>query len=277
MSPSWLFPIAQYEQGFTTAGWEGGFQNITHIPLADKPLGVHKSGGQLPHNVVFPPPPLALADGETLPQLAWESFFPQGSINPAGDVKGGFGFYLTGPPGFAARLETATEALFSYKVMFEDGFEWVKGGKLPGAFGGVGDASYRCSGGRQDDRCKCFSLRLMWRANGRGEIYSYIPLNQTNEDRMLEIPLSHKNPDFGFSVGRGAFSFPKGVWTTVAERVKLNTIGQADGEVELWINGTSIVTVKGLILREDAASHIKGAHFQTFFGGMYVFAAVVHF
>lgn len=133
MSPSWLFPVAQYEQGFTTAGWEGGFQNITHVPLADKPLGVHKSGGQLPHNVVFPPPPRAVADGETIPQLAWESLFPQGSINPAGDIKGGFGFYLTGPPGFAARLETATEALFSYKVMFEDGFEWVKGGKLPGA------------------------------------------------------------------------------------------------------------------------------------------------
>jgi hypothetical protein len=47
--------------------------------------------------------------------------------------------------------------------MFEEDFEFVLGGKLPGIFGGVGDLSYRCSGGRKDDRCKCFSLRLMWR------------------------------------------------------------------------------------------------------------------
>lgn len=67
------------------------------------------------------------------------------------------------------------------------------------------------------------------RGGARGELYPYIPLNDTNTDRMLEIPNSHKNPDFGFSVGRGAFKFPKGAWTTVAERVKLNTVGYADG------------------------------------------------
>jgi hypothetical protein len=39
------------------------------------------------------------------------------------------------------------------------------------------------------------------------------------------------------------------------------------GEIQLWINGTSVINVSGLMLREDEASHIKGMHFQTFFGG----------
>jgi len=195
-------------------------------------------------------------------------FFPEGSINPSGTIPGGFGFYLSGPSNFAKRLESATEALFSYRVMFEEGWEWMKGGKLPGLFGGVGDLSYRCSGGRQDERCQCFSLRLMWRTAGKGEIYAYIPLNDTNRDRLLEVPPeSHENSEYGFSVGRGAFKFPKGAWTAIAERVKLNTVGQADGEIQLWINGTSVINISGLILREEEESHIKGVHFQTFFGG----------
>jgi hypothetical protein len=33
--------------------------------------------------------------------------------------------------------------------------------------GGIGDLSYRCSGGRQDERCKCFDVRLMWRYIGQ--------------------------------------------------------------------------------------------------------------
>lgn len=132
MTSSWLFPISHYEQAFTTARLKehGG---ITHVPLADTALGVHKSGSKLPHKVVCPPTPQTTADGERAPQIAWEAFFPRGSINPAGEIPGGFGFYLRGPAGFASRLETATEVLFSYKVMFEEGWEWVKGGKLPGA------------------------------------------------------------------------------------------------------------------------------------------------
>jgi hypothetical protein len=39
------------------------------------------------------------------------------------------------------------------------------------------------------------------------------------------------------------------------------------GELQLWINGECVIHAKGLIFREDEASHIKGMHFQTFFGG----------
>ena len=39
------------------------------------------------------------------------------------------------------------------------------------------------------------------------------------------------------------------------------------GELQLWINGISVIHVSGLIFREDQTSLIKGMHFQTFFGG----------
>jgi hypothetical protein len=39
------------------------------------------------------------------------------------------------------------------------------------------------------------------------------------------------------------------------------------GELQLWINGKCVIHAKGLIFREDETSHIKGMHFQTFFGG----------
>ena len=68
------------------------------------------------------------------------------------------------------------------------------------------------------------------RNGGKGEIYAYILPNKSNTDRLLEVPPeSLENPDFGFSVGRGAFKFPKDTWTSIAERVKLNTVGKADG------------------------------------------------
>lgn len=81
------------------------------------------------------------------------------------------------------RVDAEDEVVCGYEVMFEDGFEWVKGGKLPGVCaypgiiiimgiliwgcdridGGVGDLAYGCTGGRKEQRCSCFDLRLMWR------------------------------------------------------------------------------------------------------------------
>ena len=40
------------------------------------------------------------------------------------------------------------------------------------------------------------------------------------------------------------------------------------GEVEVYIDGTSVLRATSLVLREDPASRIRGMHFQTFFGGV---------
>ncbi|TFY77928.1 hypothetical protein EWM64_g6086 [Hericium alpestre] len=261
---------------FTTSTALARERSIELVQLNDKSLGVHKlsSPKVLTHRVVKPPAPSQSdAPADQIPVEAWEAFYPAGSINPSAPIKGGFGFYLSGPPQFSEELNKngAVEAVMGYEVMFEEGWQWAKGGKLPGVFGGMGDFAYRCTGGRSDDRCKCFDIRLMWRADGLGELYTYLPMNETNSTQLLAVPpFSRQNPDSGFSVGRGAWTFRPGRWTKVAIRVKLNDVGAANanaGELELWIDGKSVISVTGLIHRDDPASHIKGMHIQTFFGG----------
>jgi len=154
-------------------------------------------------------------------------------------------------------------------VMFEPGFDFNRGGKLPGLYGGTTpEIAYGCLGGRQEGRDKCFSLRLMWRKNGQGEIYAYLPHNEQNKEVLLNVPpKSHLNPDYGFSVGMGSWKFVPGEWAVIAQRIKLNDVGYANGELDLWVNGEKVISAEGVIMREDEACVARGAHFQTFFGG----------
>ena len=62
-----------------------------------------------------------------------------------------------------------------------------------------------------------------------GELYAYVPQNDANALALKSVPHSHQNPDYGFSVGRGLWTFEAGKWTAIAERVKMNTVGHADG------------------------------------------------
>ncbi|EKM53798.1 polysaccharide lyase family 14 protein [Phanerochaete carnosa HHB-10118-sp] len=263
-----LFPIphAQIVSGFTTAP-AVSLAHVAHVALSDSNLGVHKVSRHS-HDVVVPP------YADSAHPAAWEAVFAQGSINPGNKTAppGGFGFYMHGPETWRHELERCggrQEVVMSYEVLFEDGWEWQRGGKLPGIYGGIGAFAYGCSGGRQESRCKCFDLRLMWRQGGKSELYAYIPLNDTNTAALLNVPQSHRNPDYGFSVGRGLWTFAPGHWTVVAERVRMNTVGHADGEIEVFIDGQSVLHATGLILRDtDAAeSSVQGLHFQTFFGG----------
>jgi hypothetical protein len=163
--------------------------NVISIPMDDELLGVHKASPKTPaRKLVIPPAPSGNDRPDDLPPpaTAWEAFYPVGSINPNGDIPGGFGLYLSGPPEFRAMLQGmsdnsgAKEAIFSYRMMLQQDWEWVKGGKLPGickpiefvlnlfsdvrySDGGEGEKSYGCTGGRQEQRCKCFNLRPMWR------------------------------------------------------------------------------------------------------------------
>ncbi|KAJ7160157.1 polysaccharide lyase family 14 protein [Mycena filopes] len=270
MELSHLIPVHSFRSGFTACP-SLVLPKIQRVALKDADLGVHKVNPRTNHTLV-PPPPTEDSDSEwPTPSSAWEALYPEGSINPSAPIPGGFGFYLSGPSEFASKLHSgATHVILSYRMTLQSDWEWVKGGKLPGIFGGEGESSYACTGGRQHDRSKCFNVRPMWRAKGLGELYMYIPLTETNRERLLAVPPSSKeNTDYGFSVGRNAFNFDMaiGKWISLAFRVKLNAIGAEDGELELWVDGKSVINVTGLTLRDSDSARIKGAHFQTFFGG----------
>lgn len=115
-----LFPTGHtYAHGFTTASGVS-VSGVSSTSLSDSSLNVIKSG-QLAHTVVT-------ENGKT----AWRADYPEGSWNPDNTPVGGFGFYLGGSDAFMDALPSAKQVVFSYSVMFQSGFEWNKGGKMPG-------------------------------------------------------------------------------------------------------------------------------------------------
>jgi hypothetical protein len=112
----------------------------------------------------------------------------------------------------------------------------------------------------------------MWRSGGIGELYTYLPQftipgYEANEAQCHVPPYSECNPDYGNSVGRGAFNFTSGNRGTVAMRVLLNDAGVANGELEIWYNGDRVIILDRVIIRDSCESRIRGLMMQTFFGG----------
>jgi len=158
-----------------------------------------------------------------------------------------------------------TTACLGYKLKFESSFDWVKGGKLPGLAGFVG-AQTGCSGGKHSPNC--FSTRYMWRREGFGTIYAYIP----SKGIRCNDPDVTCNSEYGNDLGNDIYQFPKGQWVSVFQEVKLNDIGKSNGYVKVWFNTNRNVnaptyTYDKAVIRELAGVKINAIMFSTFFGG----------
>lgn len=140
----------------------------------------------------------------------------------------------------------ADTLVLRYYVRFPDGFDFVKGGKLPGLFGGT-----VTSGQHIPDGSNGFSTRLMWRTDGEGEVYAYLP----------------SSVQHGTSIGRGQWVFPTGKWTEVRQEVRLNSPDREDGEVAVWVDGRMVLDSAGIRFRTSEELGIEGVFFSTFFGG----------
>ncbi|KXN90399.1 hypothetical protein AN958_04268 [Leucoagaricus sp. SymC.cos] len=247
-----LFPVSGSPRWTTLGGASGS------LGLSDATLRPFKVTTRCPYTYENSP------DGIK----SLKAHYPKGSYKPSADPCGGVSFYAPGPA--SVDLSTAKEALFSYSVYFPSGFDFVKGGKLPGLYGGDdADTAVSCSGGRKD--VTCWSARLMWRTDGAGEVYLYLPPYDVAQfavnKKLCSMPNSVCDSTYGISVNRGAFKFATGGWTTVAERVKLNDVGQANGEIELFVDGKSVISVSGVIIKDADAGRIRGMQVQSFFGG----------
>ncbi|KAG6831082.1 hypothetical protein H0H87_006198 [Tephrocybe sp. NHM501043] len=184
--------------------------------------------------------------------------YPKGSY--AGANIAGWTFEASG--GSSIDIESAREVKFSYQVKFPKGFDFVLAGKLPGLYGGENrDVATKCTGGHHDD--KCWSARLMWRKDGEGELYAYLP----TANQKLAICKGKCDIKYGASLGTGSWKFEPGEWTQLSERVKLNAVGKMDGEIEVFVGGKSVIHEKGISLRESDKGRIMGAMIHTFFGG----------
>jgi hypothetical protein len=157
-----------------------------------------------------------------------------------GGPEGGLQAYLELPEGPVEALDLI------YRVRFPPDFDFVKGGKLPGLYGGTATG-----GGEIPDGTDGFSTRYMWRAGGAGEVYAYLPTSRGH----------------GTSLGRGCWWFEPGRWTEIHQRVLLNRPDAADGRVLIWQDGRLVLDASGLRFRTTGELRIDGLFFSTFFGG----------
>ncbi|MGA8207280.1 MAG: polysaccharide lyase [Candidatus Dormiibacterota bacterium] len=138
-----------------------------------------------------------------------------------------------------------TSATLTYRVRFPNSFQFVRGGKLPGFYGGVEPFS---GGGHN---AQGWSARLMWRPEGAGEIYAYFA----------------GTTGYGLQIGLGSFYWPaNGQWQTVSLHVVINSPGQSNGQAVLSINGHVVIEAGGLNIT-TTATPIDGLFFSSFYGG----------
>ena len=156
------------------------------------------------------------------------------------------------------RFPSSNQKFISYWLRFSDNFDWggrLEGGKLPGLAGGD-----NCSGGGACTGYNGFTARLMWRPGGKGVLYLYHMDKPGDFGQDIDL----RNSD-----GSNLF-FQKGQWVHIAERVKINSVSggnaNADGEVEVWVNGERALLRTGLRFRRNS-DRVDNLYFSTFHGG----------
>eukprot|EP01134_Creolimax_fragrantissima_P005703 CFRG5703T1 len=154
-----------------------------------------------------------------------------------------------------------------YQVYFPSGFDFQQGGKLPGLHGG----NLRCSGLRAANGVDCFSTRMMWRADGAGEAYMYVPIEDQAEEfcrscvNIKERTCSSDHETC--SLQRGSFYFKTGRWTSIRQYVQLNTPGKRNGIFRLYVDGALTIEKTQVFYRSTNSLTVDGLVFSTFFGG----------
>ncbi|KAI8909432.1 hypothetical protein DFJ77DRAFT_433363 [Powellomyces hirtus] len=189
-----------------------------------------------------------------------EVTYPAGSRNPKNGPVGGTGFFAA-----PISLKGAKTVTLSFQILFPKGFNFVKGGKLPGLYGG----RTGCSGG--DSALDCFSTRFMFRTKGLGEIYLYVDRKLQDKSFCQVKPVTLCNPQYGASMGRGAYSFTPGSWMSLTQTITLNTFKgkkpNKDGRVQVYANGKKVIDFDKVVFIPKPTIGFEGIDFETFFGG----------
>ena len=137
----------------------------------------------------------------------------------------------------------ATSVELKYPAVFDKDFDWVKGGKLPGLWGGAPGAG----GGEWND--KGYSFRVMFREGGQAVAYIYMCTDQgtySGDEKCKLVKnqgkgfddIAHHTNGAGIDLWRQSkMKFVKGSVNTVAIKLTVNSPGKADGLVQLTVNG----------------------------------------
>ncbi|CAO3590532.1 unnamed protein product [Absidia cylindrospora] len=250
LTKSWSFPFpnttmenSQDAQWYITADWKKAtsqFYGGGDVSFVNDPISSNNSSSSQALRVLY----------------GMGSYAPTGTKSNLGSV-GGTEFFSQ-PFGNASY----DSVLLRYDLAFDNSFQWVQGGKLPGVFGG--EPGSGCSGGNAASGSNCFSVRLMWRQNGAGEAYAYIP---NAKDVCQQQKTVTCNDQYGTSFSRGVINFQQNKWTTMEMYIKVNNASASDGVLKVWQDGNVIVNQNQVQYRTSNAIAASSLFFSTFFGG----------
>mmetsp|Transcript_32494 Transcript_32494/g.97785 ORF Transcript_32494/g.97785 Transcript_32494/m.97785 type:complete len:396 (-) Transcript_32494:68-1255(-) len=143
-------------------------------------------------------------------------------------------------------------ATLSYRIKFGQGFNFVKGGKIPGLVGG--DAN---TGGSSPDGTDGWSARMMWYRDGAINQYVYHPDYQDGYGEYFQWT----------DEGGNALHFEPDRWYALKHEIVMNTPGQNDGVIRAWLDGQPALEVTTFRFRDVDTFAIDTLYFSTFFGG----------
>lgn len=165
--------------------------------------------------------------------------YPAGSVGPG---EGGAQWWVDFDRSYG-------ELYLAYRVRFGEGFDFVRGGKLPGLMGGTGN-----TGGERPSGLDGWSARMMWRTGGEAVQYVY----HVNQPTIY-------GEDFPWDAG-GTRAFDA-TFHTVEHHVVMNTPAIDDGSIRGYWDGALALDRGELRFRDVDTFAIDGFYFSTFFGG----------
>jgi hypothetical protein len=166
---------------------------------------------------------------------------------------GGGQFYTSFAAMGQSGLANSQVLYLRYYVKFPAGFDFGRGGKLPGLYGGPISQE---SGGRHG---QAFSTRYMWRDHAvAGSLKNCSPALACSEVYLYSPQVSN---GYGQDIGGTWHWQGDGSWHMVEQRVDRST-----GDITVWYDGVQVLSAVGAL---GGVSDIpfSGLLFSTFFGG----------
>ena len=186
--------------------------------------------------------------------------YPQYSCSPGDTYKGDkpYSSGLAGQPrptggmNFPVKLGSCIAAKCKYYVKFPTGFDFRRGGKLPG----LSSYNITASGGNQSTAGDTsFTARLMWQQGGNITPYAYTAEN-----------LTRWGTTYGTGFGK-SLPITTDVWYKIEETISLNNIGKSDGSCLITVNDIVLCDIKDIVWRTNSNLKIEGVFMSSFFGG----------
>ncbi len=162
--------------------------------------------------------------------------YPKGAVGPR---KGGIQFNRT--------FKDVDSCYLDYYIKFDDKFDFVLGGKLPGLTSG----GEKYTGGIHPSKGEGWSARYMWLNRGAIVVYFYYLDMKSKWGDALNLYTR----------------FESGRWYRITQYIKINSEDKFDGEMRVWIDGESVLVKNDVRYRIAPLGRINSFYFSTFFGG----------